>query len=175
MPLGEDVCCHYRSSEKSVRVHPLNSRYRLLGNRYYLQISFIPSQILSTITSLSRFSFYFILFYFYYFSVCECNGHANSCDSVTGHCNCLARYVTGKNCERYILFYCDYINLRTLVCLILVEFDCARSDVVKSLIRIDIDWRGSHLQGQIKSRQIIFKVTWLSDDLINTKHFNQMI
>ncbi|KAK2572510.1 Attractin-like protein 1 [Acropora cervicornis] len=31
---------------------------------------------------------------------CECNGHANSCDSVTGHCNCLARYVTGKNCER---------------------------------------------------------------------------
>lgn len=34
------------------------------------------------------------------FSACECNGHAESCDLVTGECDCLARYVTGKNCER---------------------------------------------------------------------------
>ena len=114
-------------------VHPPNSRYRLLGHRYHLQISFILSQILFTMTTCHDFRFNCFCFFSCCcccFSACECNGHADSCDAVTGTCNCLARYVTGKNCERYILFCCDYIHLRTVVCFILVKFDCARSDVV---------------------------------------------
>lgn len=33
---------------------------------------------------------------------CQCNGHAEDCDSVTGECSSCQDYTTGHNCERYV-------------------------------------------------------------------------
>ena len=34
---------------------------------------------------------------------CQCNGHADDCDSATGACSGCQDYTTGHNCERYVL------------------------------------------------------------------------
>lgn len=33
---------------------------------------------------------------------CQCNGHADDCDSATGECLSCQDYTMGRNCERYV-------------------------------------------------------------------------